>query len=314
MASCFWSKCTCPDVQPCPEHTGLACGRWGGLQVTAEAQVADAVTRDAELAIIRLDEDQRRLDTVRARMEQRRDELQRERDDLARALESASTFGERRAAARQLEAAYRRAGDVQAELQQVMTDLASISAGAGSAGGLISTYLIVPYTSGTGYCDCYTDKCNRLAALAGQRAVQVAALGPLFAQKATLSNQFFGAFGQVPNPANVLRVTSSLTFLGVIAAFLLFGIKGALIALIVGGIAIIVILLAILLMLIDIDAQIMRIRQQIVRLDLTCYRQQAISTCIRGASATTRAPGGGPGDDNAWWWESGLVEPPGGQR
>ena len=107
MPNCYWRLCTRPDTQPCPEHTGLACGRWNGQQVTALTQVSDAITRDAELAIQRLDADSSATDAVRQRLEQRKTDLERIKSDLESAINSADTYAKRRQATRMLEPAYR---------------------------------------------------------------------------------------------------------------------------------------------------------------------------------------------------------------
>jgi hypothetical protein len=321
MPNCHWTLCSCPDQQPCPEHAGWNCGRWTNVLVTSLAQISDAVTRDAEVALVALDQDRSRVESIQRDLERQRDELERERQELEQMFRAADSVGERRVVAGRAQAMYDRLPQLNQQLQQVVTDLATLSSRVTAVGGAISTYLIVPYSSPTGYCTCYDEKRNRLAALAGQRSQQMSALRPLLAQRGTLMNQLTPLFGLVPNTANPIRVMGTLTVIAALAAFVLTGWFGGVIIALIGGVILILMLISILIIITGVDQQIMAVRSRIVSVDLQYYRLQAISTC-------QQPPAGGPGvapptppgvtppmppavvDENAWWTETTRPEAP----
>ncbi len=302
MPICYWNLCHCPDAQPCSEHSGLGCSRWGSQTIQSLSQVSDPITHDAELAAVALDNDQAEANRLRQDLERKKADLEREKNDLEQAFNSADSYSERRAVARRIEGMYDRLAKIQPELQQTIADLNTLNARASVRGALIGTYLIVPYSSASGYCACYTEKQNRLAAIASQRAAEVAKLTPLFAQRAAIGQQVLGLFSSLPNPANIFKITGSLTFVAMLIAFIFLGIKAALIALLIGLIVIAIILITMIILLLSIDSQIMAVRQRIVRLDLQYYRLQSISTCVRPAAGSSTTTGSGA-DENSWWKE-----------
>jgi hypothetical protein len=304
MPLCYWTLCHCPDQRPCVEHTGFHCGLWNGTAVRTPADVNDALTRDAELALVRLDRDSTQLDTLEARLSAERDELEREQRELEDALQRGA-LGERRATINRLEVAYARLPGIRQDMRGVLADLDSLNARITSAGGLISTFLVVPYTSPTGYCACYDEKRRRLHPLVGQRAASAAMLAQPFAQRAAITGQVRSWFTQLPSQSNVMSTLGSVTFFAALFMFLLFGKVAAFFAVMVGLLLIAITLIDMIIALLRLDRQIMSIRRRIVKLDLLYYRVQSISTCQPPA-----LPGTGTGvtppppiDDNAWWVE-----------
>ncbi|MGQ0549075.1 MAG: hypothetical protein ACT4PY_05350 [Armatimonadota bacterium] len=172
------------------------------------AQISDAVTRDAERALVALDRDRNRVRTIERELERKRDELERERQELEQELRAARTVAERRVVGQKAQQALDRLPQVNQELQQIMADLSALSSRVTAVGGAISTFLIVPYSSPNGYCSCYDDKRNRLAALAGQRAQQMANLAPLLRQRGALAAQILPLFSAIPNPPGIPAATA----------------------------------------------------------------------------------------------------------
>lgn len=95
MALCYWGLCECPDHEPCAEHAGFGCGFWNGILIQDPAQVEDALTRDAELAIVSLDADKDQVRAMRAQLEQKRADLEREKAQIERGLHGPSSIGQR---------------------------------------------------------------------------------------------------------------------------------------------------------------------------------------------------------------------------
>jgi hypothetical protein len=302
MPNCYWRLCTCPDTQPCPEHTGLACGKWNGLHVTALTQVSDAITRDAELAIQRLNSDSTEADAIRQRLEQRKRDLERIKADLDTAINTANSFSERRQAARMLQDAYRRIGETQQEIGQVQTDLDSINARASNAGWRVTLALIVPYTSASGYCACYTTKQNWLAAIASQRATLTPQVTALSVQRTAVANRVIVMWGRLPMLSDIMKGLGTLTTIAAIAAYMIFGWKIALIAVVIGLLLIAILVVTTCIQLAQVSAQLLAVRQQIVKADLRYYRQQSISTCRTPPKVIGDGPRSDPDDDeNAWF-------------
>jgi hypothetical protein len=326
MPTCYWTKCSCPDQQPCNEHAGWNCGRWGNVLVTDLATINDAVTHDAEVALVALDQDRARVDAIEQDLLQKRDELERERREIDQMFRAAGSRGERRLVADRVQAAYDRLPQLNQQLQQVLTDLNTLASRVTAVGGVISTYLIVPYSSPTGYCTCYDEKRNRLAAIDGQRGRLMSELRPLLAQRATYVNQLTPLFGLVANTSNPIRVMSTVAFIAALATWVLVGWFSAAIVALIGAFVLILMLIGILLIIAGVDKQIMRVRSRIVTLDLQYYRLQQITTCQQpppvgpplppgttppGTPPGTTPPGTTPPgtappvtDENAWWIET----------
>ncbi len=304
MPACYWTLCHCPDQQACVEHTGFHCSLWNGTVVQKPHDVNDARTRDAELALIRLDRDSTQLDALETRLEARRSELEREQREIEDAVNAGSN---RRATVARVEAAYSRLPAVEQELRGVLADLDSINARISSAGGLVSTYLIVPYTSRTGYCACYDEKRRRLDPLVAQRAATTALLAPPLAERAALTGEVMALFTRLPSPSNVISALGSATFFFAIVMFVLFGKVTAFFAVMIGLLLIANRLMYIVGSLVRLNRQIMTIRRRIVRLDLVYYRVQSISTCQppalpgTGTGTGTSVTPPPPIDENAWW-------------
>ena len=294
MSVCYWGKCTCPDHEPCAQHAGFQCGYWNGTLIQDPTQVNDALTRDAEMGLFALDADRDLVRDMRVQIEQKRADLKNERDDIDRVLSGPSSFGQRRQTARKIEQAYSRLGQIRSESRQVVADLDSINARASSAGALISTYLIIPYTSSAGYCSCYDTKRDRLATIATQIAQQNARLTPLFIRRNAIHQEFIRTFSLLPNRTTVFRMLGSIVFLAAIIVFIFLNAAAAVITAIVGLLLIAVVLLDTIINLMDIEDQIMAIRQNIVRLNLAYYRMQSIATCLE-------APLPEEEDENIWW-------------
>ena len=309
MPICYWELCHCPDATPCNEHQGWNCGLWNGQVVQTPQVIRDAITRDAELALIRLDEDDRTRETLKAALEARAEELDDEAEELTRMRSAAKSIGDRGVVVSRMQQAQRRLEQVDVELRRVIADLDAMNARASKAGDLISTYLIVPYASQTGYCACYDTKRARLDAIASQRDVFGAQLSVLLAQRGTVVNQVVGLLAGMPSSGNLIQVTGSLALAFAIVAYVLFNLVTAYFVFMAGLIAIVAILASILVGLILIDDAIARVRRRIVKLDLAYYRLQAISTCQKPALPAGTKPVGFLGSENAWLEELGVPEP-----
>lgn len=303
MALCYWGLCTCPDHEPCAQHAGFGCGFWNGIPIQDPTQVDDALTRDAELAIVSLDADKDEVRTMRAQLEQKRADLERERAQIESVLHGPSSMSQRRQTARQIERAYGRIGQIRAEARQTMTDLDSINARSSSAGAMIAMSLIIPYTSASGYCACYDTKRGRLAAIASEIARQQAMLTPLLTRKNAIRQQIFGTFSALPTRPTILRMLGSITFFVAVVAFILFNAATAAIAAILGLLLIAFVVYDMLFDLIDINAQILVIRQNIVRLNLAYYRMQSIATC-RAVPLEENEDDDTWYDENRWYREA----------
>lgn len=305
MALCYWTKCSCPNQQPCAEHAGWNCGRWGNVVVTDVSVIDDTVTRDAERALVALDQNRQRVETFQRDLEQKRAELELERREVERMLGAARSMGERRVAARRLEAAYDRLPQLNQQLQQVLSDLAVLTSRASAIGGAISTYLIVPYSNPTGYCTCYDDKRGRLAALAGPRSQHQATLSSLLAQRGSLMAQVTPTFSSVPSHADPIKVILSISVAAALILFIISGAGAAIIGFLLGIILLNILLFSTALSVMDIDRQVMVVRSRIVALDLQYYRLQQITTCQQPPAAPPLPPGTTPAvsDENAWWVE-----------
>jgi len=304
MALCYWGVCTCPDHQPCPQHAGKNCGYWNGELIQDISQVNDALTRDAELAIVALDGDRQLVRDMRKQLKQKRDVLKKESDDIRSKLNGPSTMGERRKTARQIEEAYKRLDQIDSEKQKILTDLDSINARSSSAGALISTFLIVPYTSSSAYCACYDIKRDRLAAIASQISQQQAKLTRLFIKRNAIKQEIMALRSPMPNLKSAFKIVGTATFVAVIIVFILTGFAAALFTLMAGLFLFAILVFDTLLTLIDIDDQIMVTRQNIVRLNLSYYRMQSISTCqhvplLEGED--DKAVGREVEEENAWY-------------
>ena len=299
MALCYWGLCKCPDHQPCAQHAGFGCGFWNGLFIQDPAQVNDALTRDAELAIAALDADKSEVRATRAQLEQQRDDLEREQAQLKRGMSGPSSIAERRRTATQIKQTYARLGQIRDQSRQVMTDLDSINARSSSAGAALAMSLIIPYTSAAGYCTCYDTKRSRLAAIATEIARQQTQLTPLYARKNAIRQQVFGTVSALPTRPTVLRMLGSITFFVAIVAFILFNAAVAAVAVILGLLLIAFVVYDLLFDLIDINAQILSLRQNIVRLNLSYYRIQSIATCR--AVPLEESEDGTWYDENRWY-------------
>ena len=296
MASCYWGLCKCPDHEPCTQHTGFNCGNWQGMPIQSLNQINNAVTRDAELALVSLDDDRNLLRDKRNQLEQQRNDIENERNGINTGLNGTS-FTARRRTAQQIERAYRRVARLDTEMRQVVSDLDSINARGGSAGALIASLLIVPYTSALGYCSCYDAKRDRLNVIAAQTGHQQRKIAQLFLRRAGIRREIFNSLSLLPASNTVLRMLGTITFIAVVITFILFGIATAGYTLIAGLLLIALLVFTTLFNLIDIDDQIMAARQKVVRLNLAYYRMQSITTCQRTPLPERE-------DENAWYYEA----------
>jgi hypothetical protein len=312
MAQCYWKLCHCPDSQPCAEHTGFFCSTFNGATVDEPGDVNDTVTRDAQIAIVALGEDADKIDRLRGELEAKKSSLEQMRDKIQRGLDNDLSFSERSEVAAEILAARDRLAQLDQEIKQIMADEASLSAKTSMAGGLISTYLIVPYSSPGGYCACYDEKRRQLAAIAAKtNAIRNGELADARALQAYAISQATTFI--TPIAINLGKIIGALTVYYAIAAYAIFGIKAAVIVLIVGLIVAAIYVFVILLALLLASAKVARARQKIVQLDLQYYRLQNIGSCQRLALPPpgTGAPVLPPSfvDENEWWKK--LLPPPG---
>jgi hypothetical protein len=313
MAQCYWKFCHCPENQPCTEHAGFFCSTFSGNTVGGPGSVNDAVTRDAELAIQRLGASADELDRMRDALETKKRELEELKDRLERGVDNPGDFDERRAIGDGFLTARRRLLRVDGELTQTLSDLSVMHGRITSVGAQVSTSLIVPYSSATGYCECYREKLRQLGPIANQtNAIRVNELTPALAQRGVLTNQVTnwlsaGSF------QNVGKVIATLMLVGAIAAYVLFSVTAAVFILIIGLLALAIYLLTMLALLVTVQTVIARARRKMLKLELLYYRLQNITTCQRPLAL----PGGGTApppnvvDENAWWLEGTEPPPPG---
>jgi hypothetical protein len=296
MPSCFWQLCHCPDQQPCLEHAGFFCGRWNG-------QVVDTVTRDAELSIVRLTADSADLDRIRIQLDARRAALEAEAREIERGLNQPGTFDERRALVSKMFGTANRNASLNAEIAQALADLSAINQRAMTAGGLIATHLVVPYTSPAGYCACYAAKQAQLASvIEAANREQANVLTPLVTQLGVLSGQIMTLFSG-GNVSRIGLLLGGLKAAAALAAFILIGVKVSFLLSFLALLLFAIFLLYLIVQAVTLQIRIAQSRARIVKLHLAYYRIQEISTCQRALVPPPAAPLLPPSFqlENAWW-------------
>jgi hypothetical protein len=269
MPVCYWTLCHCPDAQPCAEHEGIECGTFGGRSISDESQVQDAVTRDAENAILALADEDAKLDAVKARLDARKAELERDRDEFQRAVgEARSRAGRQRVIdlERAYESKYR---NLNAELLATVAELDAIGQGPQAIVARLSNRVVIPYSSATGYCACYQRKRDRLAALGRQIAAEQTAVGA--------AQTRYNAYKAQLLPE--LKIVFSVATTFVIFGYLLFGFPTGHVILLLTVIAVAILVLAMVIDLVLLRAAIEASRTRLAKLFLAYYRVQQISTC-----------------------------------
>jgi hypothetical protein len=315
MAQCYWRLCECPDNQPCTEHTGFFCSTFDGATVSGPNEVNDNVTRDAEMALVRLRNHSDEIERLRSEIEAKKAGLERMKADIENGIANAQTFAQRRVVADQILAGRQYLLRLEPQINQAIADLASLGGQITSAGSLVGLSTIVPYTSPTGYCACYQEKLRQLAPLPNKsNAIRVNELNPALTQRAAAFAQI-AAMGSTGPLSTFGGTLASVALFVAIGVYLTPGIGTTLAAIValIGLMAFALTLLGQAISIVDANAQIASARQKMVRLDLVYYRLQSINTCQRAALPK---PGTGGGvalppevvDENAWWQE--LIKPP----
>jgi len=178
MPICFWNLCHCPDAQPqpCVEHTGTGCSIVNGTAITNAAQVDDAITREAEVALGNLSGDLQRAEEITRQLEARKTDLERERADFERQANAADSMSERRAVVQQQQAIAQRYARLDGELRAVTAEINALGNSARVSVAPLSAALIIPYSDAAGYCACYSEKVRQLGSIRSQITAELATL------------------------------------------------------------------------------------------------------------------------------------------
>ena len=272
MPICFWSRCHCPDNQPCVEHTGLGCSILNGVAITDVTQVADANTRAGEVALGRLGVDTQRAEAIVRDLEARKAELERERDDLERMARDADSMSERRAVVERERQIARRYQNLSNELVAITDEITALGDSAQVAVAPLSAALRIPYSDPAGYCTCYQAKLDQLDAIANQITAEQAAMAQ--------ANAAFNSARTLVLPK--LRFTFTIAAGVVILIFIILGVgAGWVIAAFVALMFTAITVLGLAAQMGSRRGALLASRTRLYKLWLSYYRIQVIPTCIR---------------------------------
>ncbi len=295
MPRCYWFQCSCPDTQPCPEHTGVGCSLLGGVLVTSPQGVNDAVTHDADLAVVSMAADSTRLDELHARLETRLQDLERQKREIEDAAATAGGFFERRAVVDRAQRLHDSLLHVDDELRQVVNDLDVLDRTWQWQANAVGILLNRPYFDPAGYCSCYGRKVQRLSTLDAMLAGEQTRINQLMGELNYWQAQLTPGFTNFTQAKAMIALFGLLMFSLGVLGWVLFGTAnaaalGALIGLVIFAIA----LYALVIHVVAVRAALVASRRRLLTLYLLYYRIQQIPTC--------QHPPLTAGGDSWWEW------------
>lgn len=287
MAICFWKLCHCPDATPCSEHSGQACSLLGGVNITKESDISDALTGQITTAIATLEGEKAAAERARQTMEDRRKQIEKDRDDLQRLIDNAMDRNDRSAVRDKYEELEQKHSKTISDLNDALGRYDLIVAYPIGQIARTQPLLIIPFTDPAGYCACYLQKQKRLAALAGALVAEQANCAALWAQLLTI-RQNAKKYARFAMTLIVTGAGVTAWFLYVYLAINFFSGTTLLIVL-----AVALMLAAIVGYMTYLESAVASSQIRILQLMLEYYQLQSIPTCQKAGSTIHT--------DESWW-------------